>query len=98
MIMHMTYEIRLPDHDFVQAPKHRLTPSVYAACEIRSTSAKTDPEISYSGPTYISIRSAKHDSSTAYTYGHDFDTVMSMEHFTSVVKTGNQVKPIMILW
>ena len=48
LIMHVDYEIRLPDHDFVKAAKHKLTPSVYAACEIRSTS---------SGPTYIAIRS-----------------------------------------
>ena len=39
LLIHVTYEIRLPDHDFVKAPKHKLTPSVYAACEIRVTSS-----------------------------------------------------------
>ena len=27
-IMHVSYEIRLPDHDFVKATKHKLTPSI----------------------------------------------------------------------
>ena len=29
LTMHVSYEIRLPDHDFVKATKHKLTPSVY---------------------------------------------------------------------
>ena len=35
LIMHVSYEIQLPDHDFVKVTKHTLTTSVYAACEIR---------------------------------------------------------------
>ena len=65
MVMHMTYEIRLPDHDFVVATLQKLTPSVYAACEITKCSSKSDFSISYSGPMHIVIRSSKHDSSTA---------------------------------
>ena len=34
MAMHTTNQIRLPDHDFVKATKHQLTPSVYAGLEI----------------------------------------------------------------
>ena len=34
MVMHVTYEVRLPEHEFVVATSHKLTPSVYAACEI----------------------------------------------------------------
>ena len=92
--MHVDYEIRLPDHDFVKATKHKLTPSVYAACEIRSTSSKTVPEISYSGPTYIAIRSGKHDSSTAYSHGRDFDYALELEEFQSVVKNEGEIKPV----
>ena len=51
LIMHVSYKIRLPDHDFVKATKHKLTPSVYAACEIKAPSSRADPEITYSGPT-----------------------------------------------
>ena len=54
LLMHGTYEIRLPDHDFVKASKHKLTPSVYAACEIRAT-FKAVPEISYSGPMMFRV-------------------------------------------
>ena len=79
--MHMTYEIRLPDHDFVVATLHKLTPSVYAACEIVKCSSKSDSSISYSGPMHIAIRSGKHDSSTAYTHGRDFDKLLTLEGF-----------------
>ena len=95
----MTYEVRLPDHDFVKATKHKLTPSVYAGCEIRSVTAKKDPELSYSGPTYISIRSGKHESSTAYTHGYDFVHVMQMPEFDSLLKNSEgKVKPIGMLF
>ena len=99
MVMHMTYEVRLPDHDFVKAPKHKLIPSVYAACEVKAVSAKKDPEISYSGPTYIAIRSLKHESSTAYTHGYDFNHIMEMSEFQTTLKDSeNEIKPIGILF
>ena len=99
LVMHMTYEIRLPDHDFVKAPKHKLIPSVYGACEIKASSTKTDPQITYSGPTYISIRSLKHDSSTAYSHGYDFEHVMEMPEFESFVKNSDgKFKPIGVLF
>ena len=28
MLMHIKYEVTLPDHDFVVAPKHKLIPSI----------------------------------------------------------------------
>ena len=46
LIMHVDYEMRLPDHDFVKTTKHKLTPPVYSACEIRTTSSNVAPEIS----------------------------------------------------
>ena len=98
LIMHVDYEIRLPDHDFVKATKHILTPSVYSACEIRTTSSKVAPEISYLGPTYIAIRSGKHDSSTAYSHGRDFDHVVKLEEFQSIVKNEGEVKPVAMIF
>ena len=97
LVMHVSYEIRLPDHDIVKATKHKLTPSVYAGCEIRSPSSRGDPEISYSGPTYVAIRSGKHDSSTAYSHGKDFNHVMEMKEFEDLVKIGDVTKPIAII-
>ena len=96
--MHFDYEIRLPDHDFVKVAKHKLTPSVYSACEIRTTSSKVAPEISYLGPTYIAIRSGKHDSSTAYSHGRDFDHVVKLEEFQSIVKNEGEVKPVAMIF
>ena len=49
LIMHVSYETRLPDHDFVKTTKHKLTPSVYAACEIKPPSSRADAKITYSG-------------------------------------------------
>ena len=94
LIMHASYEIRLPDHDFMKATKHKLTPSVYAAIEIKPPSSRADPEITYSGPAYIAIRSGKRDSSTAYTHGRDFDHLLELQQFHEIVKFENAVKPI----
>ena len=98
LIMHVDNEIRLPDHDFVKATKHKLTPSVYSACEIHTTFSKVAPEICYSGPTCIAIRSGKHDSSTAYSPGRDFDHVLRLEEFQSIVKNEGEVKPVAMIF
>ena len=47
LIVHVDYEMCLPDHDFVKSSKHKLTLSVYSACEICTTSSKVALEISY---------------------------------------------------
>ena len=79
LIMHVSYKIRLLDHDFVNATKHKLTPFLYSACEIKPPSSRADPEIAYSGPTYMVIRSGKHDSSTACTHDRDFDHLLRLK-------------------
>ena len=94
--MHMEYEVRLPDHDFVMASKHKLMSSVHAAYEIQTISARSQSEISHIGPLHIAIRSIKHESSTAFTHGRDFDHVLELEEFASVAKNGDQVKPIVL--
>jgi hypothetical protein len=33
--MHVEYRVTLPDHDWVIAGKHKLTPSVYAGIDIK---------------------------------------------------------------
>ena len=93
MLMHLDYRIRLPDHDWTVAPKHQLTPSVYAACLLSK-----DGDLGYSGPTYVAVRSAKHDQSNAYSHAKDFDRLMQLKIFDQAAKddTG-QVKPIVII-
>ena len=90
-IMSVSYEILLLDHDFVKANKHKLTPSVYATCEIKSPSWSVDPEITFSCPTYITIRTGKHDSSTAYTHDRDFDHLSELKEFDEIVNMKKQL-------
>ena len=61
------------------ASRHKLIPSVYAACIIDPN--KFADAVSYSGPTYIAIRSMKHDSSNAFTHGRDLERLVSIENF-----------------
>ena len=96
LVMPMEYEVRLPDQDFVVASKHKSVPSVYAACEIQTTSARCQPEISFTGRLYIIIRSLKHESSTAFAHGRDFGHILELEEFASVAKNEDQVKPIVL--
>ncbi|CAF3356407.1 unnamed protein product [Rotaria socialis] len=93
MLMHLDYRIRLPDHDWTVAPRHQLTPSVYAACLLSE-----DGDLGYSGPTYIAVRSAKHDQSNADSHAVDFDRLVHLKEFEKVARddTG-QVKPIVIV-
>ena len=93
--MHVDYEIRLPDHDFVKATKRVLTPSAYCACEIRASSTVA-PKNSYSSPTYIALRSGKHDSSTAYSHRRESDHVLKLKEFQSIVESEGEVKPVAI--
>ena len=66
ILMHLEYKVRLPDHSFVVAKRHTLIPSVYGVCEV-----KPNGDLSYSGDTFIRIRSGKHDKSSAYTHAYD---------------------------
>ena len=82
----------LPDHDFPIGEKHKLIPSVYASCEIK------DNKITFNGPTYIAIRSAKHDSSTAQIHQYDFLISMELEELKHSVKNKNgDIKPILCI-
>ena len=70
ILMHLEYKVTLPDHDFLIGEKHKLIPSVYAAC------LKKDGEVSYNGPTFISIRSGKHVKSCEETHSDDFQRIL----------------------
>lgn len=59
ILMHLEYKVTLPDHDFVVASKHKLTPSVYAGIVIKPDGLGKAESVTYSGPTYIAIRSGK---------------------------------------
>lgn len=59
----------------------------------------TRPEaVSYRGPTYIAIRSAKHSSSTATSHADDLNKLFSCDAFEKFVKDSQGiVKPIIII-
>ena len=84
ILMSLQYKVRLPDHDFVVARRHTLIPSVYAECVV-----KEDGKISYSGKTFVRVRSGKHDSSNAYTHAFDIRELFSSNSI--------QRKPILII-
>ena len=75
LMMHLEYEVKLPDHDFVKASRHKLIPSVNAIGDIGP-----DGEVTYSGPTFIKIRSGKHDSSTASSHNQDLEELMGKKN------------------
>lgn len=81
----------LPDHDFVIASRHKLIPSVYAACAIK------DGCVGYSVPTFIAIRSGKHDNSTAETHGFDFEALTGLKQFNEMMVYEGKVKPVVII-
>ena len=66
VLMSMDYKVRLPDHSFVVGKCHSLIPSVYGVCDVNEKGRLT-----YSGDTFIRIRSGKHDSPTPYMHAHD---------------------------
>ena len=53
--------------------KHKLTPSVYAVCNVLHTG-----KVSYSGDTYIRLRSAKHETSTVFEHFFDIEELFKL--------------------
>ena len=58
MLMHMKCQVILPDHDFVLAPKQKLIPFVIDDVKFVKSKDLTNDAVTYSGATYIGIRSA----------------------------------------
>ena len=73
MLIHLEYKVSLPDHDFAIKKQDKLIPSVHASCKHQ----KNDRPISYNGPTYIGIWSAKHDKSGAASHHEDCQKLLS---------------------
>lgn len=96
--MHMNYRIQLPDHDWVVGEKHRLIPSVYGFINIKKNLLEDHKAVTYSGPTFIAIRSGKSCSSTALSHARDFNFIMNCDEFADNCKLSNgEYKPILIM-
>ena len=92
ILMHVDYKVTLPDHDYPIGSQHKLIPSVYANCVMK------EGKISFSGPTFVAIRSQKHDSSTAEAHQRDFDKLIELEEFKTAAKGSNGLlKPLIFV-
>lgn len=88
----------LPDHDWVVAGRHKLIPSVYGVMNVKSNLIGDRHAVSYSGPTFITVRSGKHCSSTASSHGKDLDSLVNDEDLLSFTRTtSGEIKPILML-
>lgn len=56
LLMHVEYRVKLTDHDWVKASRHKLIPSVYAGINIKENGLGNKTAVGYSGPTFIAIR------------------------------------------
>ena len=56
MFLHMEYQVTLPNHDFVVAPKPKLTSSVIGDMKLVKSKDLTNDVVTYSGATYIGIK------------------------------------------
>lgn len=98
LLMHMEYRVLLPDHDFVVAERHKLIPSVYAGLIIKDKGFGQKEAVTYSGPTYVGVRSGKHDSSTAFTHSNDFNRLYNLPEFDLIMKRPDaSKKPVGII-
>ncbi|CAG8811559.1 952_t:CDS:1, partial [Dentiscutata erythropus] len=101
ILMKLEYRVELPDHDWVVAKRHKLIPSVYAVLELILDIQKDKYEqaeaVTYLGPMFIRIRSGKHDSSTAYSHGKDFDDLMVEKKLYNFTTTNGQPKPMVVM-
>ncbi|GBP08971.1 hypothetical protein EVAR_78332_1 [Eumeta japonica] len=71
---------------------------MYALCEVKPNEMGRPEAVSYSGPTYIAIRSGKHSSSTATSHAQDLDTLLTIESFSKFIKNiDSKVKPVLII-
>lgn len=98
LLMHLDYRVTLPDHDWVVAGCHKLIPSVYAGIVIKHEEIGSRSAVTYSGPTYIAVRSGKHSSSTALSHANDFNRLLNLSEFSGVMKTNTgHVKPVLMI-
>ena len=95
--MQLEYKVQLPDHDYVISAGHKLIPSVIGNMEI--TPRKLSGEaVTYSGATYIAIRSAKHSGSSAFHHLVDMKRVRELPEFDkSFLSSQGTKKPVMIV-
>ena len=80
--MHIEYQVPLPDHDFVVGSRHKLIPSAIGNMKVVKGKYFTNDVVSYTGNTYIAIRSVKLADSSAFHHLRDLNKVRSFPKLT----------------
>ena len=93
LVMHIEYQVSMLDYDFFFGSKHKLIRSV-----ISDMKDLTNDAVSYSGPTYISVRSAVNSGSLAFYYLCAKNRVHSLPEFTESfeVKSSKEKKVMVV--
>ncbi|KAF2898353.1 hypothetical protein ILUMI_07821 [Ignelater luminosus] len=98
LLMHVEYRVSLPDHDWGIASKQKLIPSVYARCIIKANDMGCAEAVTYSGPTYVTVRSAKHSSSTGSSHAMDFNRLAILDTVKEIMRNKEgRLKPVILV-
>ena len=73
VLMSLQYKVTVPDHDFVKVSQKKLSPACYAGAVIKENGLGDPSFVTYSGLTFISVLSAKHDKADSGTYAYDIE-------------------------
>ena len=92
----MEYKVILRDHGYIVTSQHKLIPSVIGDMQVRENDFSGDA-VTYAGPTYRVIRSARHSGSSASHHLQDIKHIRSLDKFNGSFKNNGEVKPVMIV-
>ena len=95
LLMCVKYRVKLPDHGFTIATKHKLTPTVLAIREIKDTPIANKNAVKYFGPTYIQVKSLKHTPSNASIQIEALERMLTEEDVCKM--EDGLTKPVLIL-
>ena len=96
LLMNLKYKVSLPDHDFVVASKHKLTPTVLGLRKIEDHPVGDRSCVKFSGPTYIQVKSLKHTSSNAFVQAELVNEAIDKEPAYTQTEDG-LTKPVLIM-
>ncbi len=95
LLMSVKYKVQLPEHDFVIATKHKLSPTVIGLREIQDTWLADGKAVKYSKPTLIQVKSLKHTPSNTSVQIEALDELLKTEEMCKL--EDGSTKPILIL-
>ena len=94
LVIHVEYNVKLPDHNFVITKQHKLVQLVIGNMQVKAKTFSQDA-VTYSGPTYIGIRSAKHLGLKVYNHHVDMKQICVLAEFERSSK--DEEKLVMVM-